>query len=206
MKWYDCIYDYLDDIDDIASPFIINAGSIILASRISILSYFLADEQNSFALTVGVYTIILTSIKVAAKKWILHKKTKIIADVSLNKDDEFSLKQKIKLSNNKTRNMYLRVKIEGNVKRLKSNFIRLVFPMGVTAQSSDIDALNENNKENVLLIPLKDICENDISYIKIQLLQSVRSFDGEKNVSCTLVENKFLIKFVTNNLRVCING
>lgn len=203
------LYDCWNTFGTIFSPFLINLGSIYAATKIDILGLFLSRDQNSFALNVATYVTFLTAIKVYIGNKIDSGRVEIVADLALKKDDMYNLNQKIELSRDGFRNVFLRVRINGNGRRLSSNSIRIVFPSGVTANCDIKDISNEINEknieENIIVIPLEKICGNDISCFPIQLLPSVQSINSVKSVACSLKKNVCFVDFKSNKLQVVVH-
>lgn len=203
------LYNCWNNFNTLVFPFLINLGSIYLATQIEILGFFLPKDQNSFALNVSVYVTFLTAVKVYIEKKINSKRVELVADLALKKDDIYNLNQKIELSRDTFRNVFLRVKIDGNGKRLDINSIRIVFPTGVTANCDIKGVFNEIDgktiEENIIVVPLEKFSGNDISCFPIQLLPSAQSIYSEKSVVCSLKKNTCFVDFKTNKLQVVVH-
>lgn len=203
------LYDCWNTFNTIFSPFFINLGSIYIATKIEILGLFLPENQNSFTLNVTIYIAFFTAIQVFIGKEIDSQRVEVIADLALKKDDMYNLNQKIELSRDEFRNVFLRVKIDGNGRRLDSNSIRIVFPIGVTANCNIKGVFNESNEnnieENIIVIPLEKFSGNDISCFPIHLLPSTQSMESVKSVACSLKKNACFVNFKSNKLQVVVH-
>lgn len=197
------IYEMLDKFGKHFNPAIINLISVWIAFNFQFYKDFLG-EQNSLALNSALYSLILTGAKNLICGLISDNTVNIIADLSLKKNDNSGLTQQIKLTQNIPKNIWLRIEFIGNRDKLIDKNIRIEFPSGVTASCCTVKGIiNFNNKENILLIPLHDICTNDKYYMEIQLIQSVLSA-GEKTVTCSVYKPSKLVNISTNKMLVSV--
>ena len=193
----------IEFVIDLILALSVNLGSIVIAYNFEILKYFIG-EKNSFSSNVGLYVVILTFIERKIRDFINDKKVKVLTDLSIRRDDEYSLRQSIRLRENTPRKIYLRIVIYGRGENIRAKYICLDFPKGVTAECVKLRGV-KNDGENKLLIPVENICNYKNMCIEIQLLQSVQSISGASLVLCSLDKCSLWTRLETNQLSVSVS-
>jgi hypothetical protein len=161
--------------------------------------------STSVPTVIGIYIAGFTLIKsIAEKKFKDAYMASVDVIVTTEKNDWNKLPRTLTLENEKYKNCYILIKVNGSLKALEKSEIVIVFPTSITVSRDDYQNLG-NQLENETKIELKNIAATSgSSTVILNASMAKKPMEEEKITKCRLIKNKklALVEFSSSEMGI----